>query len=157
MVKDYNSLKHHRFDPPGGWRWSCRFLLEELKEIYLKLFDYNWFELNPDRVFKTIENYHVGKDATYGEVKLEDGGMKRLESCTVEELDWYLFIGESFLLNDSAISWKDNFDSQISNPLYKKLDRDSALISLDLNGYFVESLFRRDKEVHNEKSLLLRY
>lgn len=144
MFKDYNSLKHHRFDPPGGWRWPCRFSLEELKKIYLKLFGYNWFKLNPDRILKTIENYHVGKDATYGEVRLDDGGMKRLESCTIEELDWYLFIGESFLLNDYTISWRDRLDRRISNPLYTKLDRDSALISLDLVGYSVESLFKED-------------
>lgn len=146
MVKDYNSLKHHRFDPPGGWRWPCRFSLEELKEIYLKLFDYNRFELNPDRALKTLEVYHVGKDATYGEVRLEDGGMKRLESCTVEELDWNLFIGESFLLDDRTINWKDRFNRRILNPLYKKLDRDSVMISLDLGGYSVESLFKEDSQ-----------
>ena len=82
-------LKAHRFDPPGGWRWSCRFSLEELKEIYLKLFDYNWFELNPNRAFKSIAIYHVGKDSIYGKVRLEDGGKHMLESCTIEELDWY--------------------------------------------------------------------
>lgn len=125
-------LKTHRFDPPGGWRWSCRFSLEELKDIYLKLFGYNWFELDPNRAFKSIETYHVGKDSLYGKVRLENGGMKILKSCTIEELDWYLFIGESFLLNDYTITWKDRLDRRISNPLYDKLDRNLAMISLDL-------------------------
>ena len=127
-------LKAHRFDPPGGWRWRCRFSLKELKEIYLKLFGYNWFELDPYRVFKPIETYHVGKDSFYGEVRLEDGGTKRLESCTIEELDWFLFIGESFFLDGYTMSWKDRFDSRTSNPLYDALDRNSAMISLDLNS-----------------------
>ncbi len=131
MVKH---LKSYRFDPPGGWRWRCRFSLEELKALYLKFFGYNWFELNPNRVFLPIETYHVGKDSSiYGEVMLEDGGMKRLESCTIEELDWFLFIGKSFLLNDYTISLEDRFDRQISNPLYGKLDRYEASVCLDID------------------------
>jgi len=128
-----DKLKAHRFDPPGGWRWRCRFSLKELKEIYLKLFGYNWFELNPNQVFKSFKTYNVGKGSIYGQVRLEDGGMKRLESCFVEELDWYLFIGKSFLLCDYTLSWKDMLDSRILNPLYDKLDRNLAMISLDLN------------------------
>jgi len=127
-------LKAHRFDPPGNWRWSCRFSLEELKEIYLKLFGYDWFELNPHRVFKSLEIYNVGKDSVYGIVRLEDGGMNSLVSCTINELDWFLFRGESFLLDDYYICWKDRFARWISNPLYDKLDRNSAMISLDLYG-----------------------
>lgn len=99
-------LKAHRFDPPGNWRWPCRFSLDELKAIYLKLFSYNRFELDPNRVLKSIETYHVGKDAIYGKVRLEDGGMKRLESCTIEELDWFLLVGESFLVDDQAFPGK---------------------------------------------------
>lgn len=102
--------------------------------LYLKFFGFNWFELNPHRVFKSIMTYNVGKDSsTYGEVRLEDGGMKRLEYCTVEELDWYLFIGKSFLLNDYTISWEDRLGRKISNPLYGKLDRYEALICLDID------------------------
>ncbi len=125
-------LKAHRFDPPGNWRWPCRFSLDELKMIYLKLFGYNWFELDQYRAVKSIKTYDVGKDTTYGEVMLEDGGTKRLESCTIEELDWFLFIGKSFFLGNYTISWKDCLDRRISNPLYGKLDRYSAMISLDL-------------------------
>lgn len=122
-------LKAHRFDPPGGWRWQCRFSLEELKEIYLKLFGYNWFELNPNQVFKSIETFHVGKDGLYGAARLEDGGCKYLESCTIEELDWFLFISVSFGIAGPSWSW----DQRMANPLYDKLDRYSAMVSFDLN------------------------
>lgn len=125
-------LKSYRFDPPGGWRWKCRFSLEELKEIYLKLFGYNWFVLDPHRALKKLDTYHVGKNATHGIVRLEDGGMMRLESCTIEELDWFLFIGESFLLNNYTMYWEHR--SRIPNPLNYKLDRYEALISLDIDG-----------------------
>jgi len=121
-------LKAHRFDPPGGWRWPCRFSLEELKEIYLKLFGYNWFELNADRPFKSIKTFHVGKDGLYGAVRLEDGGYKHLESRTIEDLDWFLFIGASFGKVGPSWSW----EWWMTNPLYDRLDRDSAMISLDL-------------------------
>ena len=130
-------LKAHRFDPPGNWRWPSRFSLDELKEIYLKLFGYNWFELNQDRVFKSIEIYHVGKDALYGKVRLEDGGMKRLESCTIEELDWFLLVGESFLVDDPRIDWRRMcLEERIANPLFGKVYREEALITLALVGEY---------------------
>ena len=127
-------LMSYRFDPPGGWRWPCRFSLTELKKIYSKLFGYSRFELNPDRVFKSIETYHVGNDATYGKVRLEDGGQKRLESCTIEELDWFLLIGESFLVDDPSIPWQMRFEERTANPLFGKVSREEALIALDLVG-----------------------
>lgn len=129
-------LKAHRFDPPGYWRWPCRFSLDELKEIYLKLFGYNWFELDPHRAFKTIGTYHVGKDANYGKVRLEDGGMSRLESRTIEELDWFLFIGESFLVDDPSAPWQICFEKRTANPLFGKLSREEALITLALVGEY---------------------
>ena len=130
-------LKAHRFDPPGNWRWPCRFSLSELKEIYLKLFGYNRFELNLDRAFKIIETYHVGKAATYGKVRLEDGGMKRLESCTIEELDWFLLVGESFLVDDPSIDWKRMcLEERTANPLFGKVYREEALITLALVGEY---------------------
>lgn len=131
---DFTRLKAHRFDPPCNWRWPCRFSLNELKEIYLKLFGYNWFELNPYRVFKWLKTYHVGKDANYGEVRLEDGGMKRLESCTIEELDWFLLVGESFLVDDPSAPWQIRFEKRTANPLFGKVSREEALIALDLVG-----------------------
>lgn len=127
-------LMSYRFDPPGGWRWPCRFSLTELKKIYSKLFGYSRFELNPDRVLKSIKNYHVGKDANYGKIRLEDGGMKRLESCTIEELDWFLLIGESFLVDDPSIPWQMRFEERTANPLFGKVSREEALIALDLVG-----------------------
>ena len=147
---DFTRLKTYRFDPPGDWCWPCRFSRDELKEIYLKLFDYNWFELNLDRIFKSIKTYHVGKDANYGEVRLEDGGMMSLESCTIEELDWYLVIGKSFLLNDHTISWKDRFDRRISNPLFGKVSREEALIALDLVGE-CDILKTADHDISNSR------
>lgn len=131
---DFTRLKAYGFDLPGNWRWPCRFPLDELKKIYLKLFSYNWFELNPHRAFKTIEVYHVGKDANYGEVRLEDGGMKRLESCTIEELDWFLLVGESFLVDDPSMPWQIRFEVRTTNPLFGKMSREEALIALDLVG-----------------------
>ena len=131
---DFTRLKTYRFDPPGFWRWPGRFSLDELKEIYLKLFGYNWFELNPDRIFRSIKTYHVGKDANYGEVRLEDGGMRRLESCTIEELDWFLLVGESFLVDDPSMPWQIRFEVRTANPLFGKVSREEALITLDLVG-----------------------
>lgn len=121
-------LKNHRFDPPGNWRWPCRFSLEELKKIYYELFGYNWFELNAARPIKSIETFHVGKDGLHGAVRLEDGGYKHLESCTIEELDWFLFIGASF--GKASLSWY--WDQRMANPLFGKLGREEALITLDL-------------------------
>lgn len=129
-------LKAHRFDPPGNWRWPCRFSLDELKAIYLKLFSYNRFELDPNRVLKSIETYHVGKDAIYGKVRLEDGGMKRLESCTIEELDWFLLVGESFLVDDPSIPWQMSFKERTLNTLFGKVSREEALITLALVGEY---------------------
>ena len=123
-----NELKSHRFDPPGGWRWPYRFSIEELKKIYCELFGYNWFELNADHPFKSIETFHVGKDGLYGAVRLEDGGCKYLESCTIEELDWFLFIGASFGIAGPSWSW----DRRMANPLFDKLGREDALITMDL-------------------------
>ena len=85
----YAKLKAHRFDPPGNWRWPCRFSLEELKTIYRKLFDFNKFELHPNRSFLTIKDYDVCKDNVYGAVKLEDGGVTSLEFKSKESLDWF--------------------------------------------------------------------
>lgn len=133
---DFTRLKTYRFDPPGNWRWPRRFSLDELKKIYLKLFGYNWFELNPHRAFKTIEVYHVGKDANYGEVRLEDGGMRRLESCTIEELDWFLLVGESFLVDDPSMPWQIRFEERTTNPLFGKMYREEALITLALVGEY---------------------
>lgn len=123
-----NYLKSHRFDPPGGWRWPCRFSLEKLKKIYYKFFGYNWFELNKDRPFKSIETFHIGKDGLYGAIRLEDGGSKYLESCTIEELDWFLFIGASFGITGPSWSW----EQWIANSLFGKLGREDALITIDL-------------------------
>lgn len=123
-------LKMHRFDPPGDWRWPCRFSLEEIKTIYCKLFGYNWFELHPDRALPTLETYDVGKDKIYGHIWLEDGGYTHLESRTKEELDWFLFIGSSFAAKGPV--W--NKTDRIANPLFDKLSRETALITLDLLG-----------------------
>lgn len=127
-------LKAYRFYPPGNWRWPCRFSFDELKEIYLKLFGYNWFELNQDRAFKSINVYHVGKDANYAVARLEDGGMKHLESCTIEELDWFLLVGESFLVDNPSVHWQICFKERTANPLFGKVSREEALIALDLVG-----------------------
>ena len=124
-------LKSYRFDPPDGWK--CRFSLEELKEIYLKLFGYNWFVLDPHRAMKKLNTYHVGKNSTFGVVRLEDGGMMYLESCTIEELDWYLFIGQSFFPINYTTNWENRLESPIPNLLHDKLDRYEALISLDID------------------------
>ena len=124
----HSKLMSHRFDPPGGWLWKCRFSLEELKKIYYKLFGYNWFELNADRPFKSIETFNAGKDGLYGAVRLEDGGCKYLESCTIEELDWFLFIGASFGKAGPSWSWK----WRMANPLLGKFSREEAMVALDL-------------------------
>ena len=122
----YAKLKAHRFDPPGNWRWQCRFSLEELKTIYRKLFGYNKFELHPNRLIAAIKDYDVRKDDAYGAVKLEDGGYTSLEFKSKEELDWFLFVGASFgIYTGHDMCWK-------ANPLFGKLDRESALICLDL-------------------------
>lgn len=82
----------------------------------------------------SIETYHVGKDAFYGEVVLEDYGMKRLESCTVEELAWFLLVGESFLIDDLSRPWQILFKTRTQNLLFGKVSREEALIVLDLVG-----------------------
>lgn len=124
----YNELKSYRFDSPLRLRWPCRFSLEELKKIYYELFGYNWFELNADRPFKSIETFHVGKDGLHGAVRLEDGGHMHLESCTIEDLDLFLFIGESFGKAGPIWPW----ERMISNPLFGKIGREDALITIDL-------------------------
>ena len=127
-------LKMHRFDPPGNWRWPCRFSLDELKTIYYNLFGFNWFELHSYRALPTLDTYDVGKDKIhgyskiYGYIWLEDGGCAHLESCTKEELDWFLFIGSSFAAEDYPCDKKN----RIANPLFDKLSRETALITLDL-------------------------
>ena len=83
-----------------------------------------------------FETYDIGKDKIsryskiYGYIWLEDGGCTHLESCTKEELDWFLFIGSSFAVEDSH--W--NQKNRIANPLFDKLSRETALITLDLLG-----------------------
>lgn len=124
----YAKLKAHRFDPPGNWRWPCRFSLEELKTIYRKLFGYNKFELHSNRSFLTIKDYDVCKDDVYGAVKLEDGGVTSLEFESKESLDWFLFVGAWF---GKYTAFSEDRE-WIANPLLGKLDRESALIYLDL-------------------------
>ena len=143
----------HKFDLSGCWRWSCRFSLEELKAIYRKLFGYKYFELHKNNLFAAIKHYDVCKDDVYGAVKLEDGWTISLESQTKESLDWFLLVGPWFGKN-TAFSEDQEW---IANPLYDKLDRDSALITLDLDGCSVESLFGVIDKVRNEKSLPVRY
>lgn len=133
----HSKLMSHRFDPPGGWRWKCRFSVDELKTIYSKLFGFNWFRSSPNRALKPLETFDVGerKDAYcsyYGKVRLEDGGMKNLEFCTIEELDWFLFVGTSFGVTDSRVSWIYMCENLIVNPLHSKLGREEAMIALDL-------------------------
>ncbi len=133
----FDPLKAHRFDPPGGWRWRCRFSIDELKKTYYELFGYNWFELDANRSIKSIETFHVGEDGLYGAVRLEDGGYKHLESCTIEELDWFLFIGASFG-KAGGLSWSC-WKQQAINPLFGIVSRDEALITLDMIGLNIEA------------------
>ena len=126
-------LMSYRFDPPGGWRWPCRFSLTELKKIYSKLFGYKRFKFHDDECIGQ-GHYDVGKGGWYGMARLEDGGMKRLESCTIEELDWFLLIGKSFLVDDPSIPWQLRFEERRANPLFGKVSREEALIALDLVG-----------------------
>lgn len=122
-------LTSYRFDPPGYWRWPCRFSLEELKQIYSKLFGYNWFDGHYLDVLSPMFNrYVVGHDSNYGAVRLKDGGHKRLESCYAEELDWFLFIGASF----GVITAGFHLASFVPNPLFGKLTREEAMITLDM-------------------------
>lgn len=127
-------LMSYRFDPPGGWRWPCRFSLAELKKIYSKLFGYKRFKFHENDECIGPGHYDVGKGGWYGVVRLEDGGMKSLESCTIEELDWFLLIGESFLVDDLSIDWQMRFEERTVNPLFGKVSREEALIALDLVG-----------------------
>lgn len=127
-------LMSYRFDPPGGWRWLCRFSLAELKKIYSKLFGYKRFKFHKNDEFIWTAHYDVGKGGWYGVVRLEDGGMKSLESCSKEELDWFLLIGKSFLVDDLSIDWQTRFEEQTANPLFGKVSREEALIALDLVG-----------------------
>jgi hypothetical protein len=60
--------------------------------------------------------------------------MKRLESCTIEELDWFLLIGKSFLVDDPSIPWQLRFEERRANPLFGKVSREEVLIALDLVG-----------------------
>lgn len=124
-------LMSYRFNPPGGWRWPCRFSLTELKKIYSKLFGYKRFKFHE---CIGLRCYDVDKGGWYGMVRLEDGGMKRLESCTKEELDWFLLIGKTFLVDDLSTDWQTRFEERIANPLFGKVSREEALIALDLVG-----------------------
>ena len=123
-----DELKECRFDPPGNWRWPCRFSVEELKTIYCELFNYVKVELHP-RQYCSIETYDVCTPKGYGHVVLEDGGARILAACTKEELDWFLFIGKGFKQNDDFY-----FNQWTKNPLYDKLSREESLIILDLHG-----------------------
>ena len=130
-------LKAYRFDPPGNWRWPRRFSLGELNEIYSKLFGFkiSMHQLDPLILpYSALETYDVCKDSLYGIVRLEDGGTKRLEFCTIEELDWFLLVGESFLVDDPNMNWRTYFEEQTANPLFGKVSREEALIALDLVG-----------------------
>lgn len=124
----HSKLMSHRFDSPGGWRWKCRFSLEELKVIYRKLFGYNKFELHKNHSFTAIEDYDMCKDDVYGAMKLEDGGVTSLEFKSKESLDWFLLVGAWFgkytAFNEDR-EW-------IANPLHGKLSREEALVVLDL-------------------------
>ena len=129
-----DELKACRFDPPGNWRWPCRFSLEELKTIYCELLNCVKVEfyLRQYCSIKTYDVYDVYTLKSYGRVVLEDGGARLLEACTKEELDWFLFIGKWFKPND------DFYPSQLTkNPLYDKLSREEALITLDLHGIII--------------------
>lgn len=130
-IHDFNSLKTYRFDPPGDWRWPCRFSLEELKMIYRKLFGYTYFELHKNCPFATIEDYDVCKDdvyGVYGAVKLEDGRITRLEFKSKESLDWFLLVGAWF---GKHVAFCEDRD-WIANPLFGKIGREEALITLDM-------------------------
>ena len=94
----HSKLMSHRFDPPGGWRWKCRFSIEELEMMYCKLFNFNRFEARGNCLFQTIKTYDVRRNEFFGMVRLEDGGMKNLAYCMIEELDWFLFVGASLLV-----------------------------------------------------------
>jgi len=123
-----DELKACRFDPPGNWRWPCRFSLEELKTIYCELLNYVKVEFHPQQ-YCSIETYDVCTPKSYGYAVLKHGGVKILEACTEEELDWFLFIGKRFKQTDDFY-----FSQWIKNPLYDKLSREEALITLDLHG-----------------------
>lgn len=129
-----SKLMSHRFNPPGGWRWKCRFSVEELEMMYCKLFNFNRFEARGSHLIKLMDMYDVRRDECFGMVRLEDGGMKNLEYCTIEELDWFLFVGASFCVNDLLLSWRDMRDNSIVNPLHGKLSREEAMVALDLLG-----------------------
>ena len=130
----HSKLMSHRFEPPGGWRWKCRFSLEEMKMLYCKLFNFNRFEVRESHRVKMISIYDVRRDECFGKVVLRDGGMKNLEYCTIEELDWFLFVGASFSVDDSRVSWRYMHENSIANPLHGKLGREEALVALDLLG-----------------------
>ena len=130
----HSKLMSHRFDPPGGWRWKCRFSLEEMKMMYCKLFNFNRFEARGSHLIKLLDMYDVRRDECFGMVRLEDGGMKNLEYCTIEELDWFLFVGASFGVADSRVSWMYMCENLIANPLHGRLSREEALVALDLLG-----------------------
>ena len=133
---DITRLKTYRFDPPGNWRWPCRFSLDELKEIYSKLFGFKISEHYSDRLYSSAlwKTYDVREDSFYCNVRIEDGGSKRLEYCTIEELDWFLLVGESFLVDDPSMPWQICYEKRTVNPLFGEVSREEALIALDLVG-----------------------
>lgn len=128
----HSKLMSHRFDPPGGWRWKCRFSVEELEMMYCKLFNFNQFEARGNCLFQTIKTYDVRRNEFFGMVRLEDGGMKNLACCMIEELDWFLFVGASFCVADPRVSWRYMYENRTVNPLHGRLSREEALVTLDL-------------------------
>ena len=92
------------------------------------------------------------RDENFGEVVLRDGGIKSLEYCTIEELDWFLFVGASFWVADPFLSWRDMHESRIVNPLHGKLSREEALVALDLLPEKFSSELLADESVSHVNS-----
>jgi len=119
--------KPGRFEPP--WAWKQRFTLDELKEIYLKLFKYDWFHdmKKPASEDFRYRHYSVGGQGWYGYVKLKDGGRARLEFLELRELDWLLYNGYEF-----AFDINNTYKAGRLNPLWHRETREEVMITLDL-------------------------
>ena len=119
--------KPGRFEPL--WSWKQRFSLDELKDIYFKLFGYDWFHdmKKPECENPQYRHYEVGGQGWYGYVKLKDGGRARLEFITLRELDWLLYNGYEF-----AFDINNNYENGSLNPLWHKETREEVMITLDL-------------------------
>lgn len=117
----------YRFDQP--WAWRQRFSMDELKEIYFKLFGYDWFH-EMKGVFTFEHPYEIGRCRQHGYVKLEDGGRTRLEYIEPARLDWFLYNGYEFGFDKNC-----RFDAVGRNPLYHKLSREEALVTLDVSSF----------------------